>query len=518
MTDVNREEPRSLRDYLGVLRAHRLLIALVTLLAASLALAFSLAKSPTYEAKASLSFKDESQDVSLAGGTSVGTSDPADIAAAGAQTVTRPAVIARARKSLGLHEPARSIQDSVSGNVDPVSNLVTVTASRGSAVSAARVANAVARATAQIATRETQQRYLAAARTLQSSKLNGQSTGAFERQLQQERISRLLSLSAIAQPVQIQRLADVPGAPASPRPLRNTFFAALIGLILGCMAAFARDAFDQRLRSADEVVEHVDLPVLGSIRSEALGMQMPSQNGHTVVSDEELEAFRILRSALEFMHGEKPPRSVIVTSPMAEEGKSTVAACLACASSLAGKRTLLIGADLRRPVLAERFGAAQAPGLAEYLAGRVGPSDILQVIELARPATLWSNGHVGSGVAAPLAFVSSGGNVPQPGELLGSGRFHEFLAGVSTAYDFVVVDSSPLLPVVDTLELLPHVEAILLCLRLGQTTRDQAARAIAALEHTPWRPTGLVVTGIEPGAGSYYGYYAYRHAEPAASH
>lgn len=512
MKDRNRAEPRSIRDYLMVLRAHWLLIAFATLAAAGAALAYSLTKSPTYEAKASLSFKDPAQDAGLAGGTPVGSSDPSDIAAAGAQTVTRPAVLGHARRALGIREPVKQIQKSISTNVDPVSNLVTVTASTGNAPRSARLANAVARATKQVSARETQKRYLAAARRVQNSKLNNGSSSGLDRQLQQQRISNLISLSAIADPVQVQRLAEVPGAPASPKPVRDTLFAALIGLILGCILAFVRDALDQRLRSPEELAE-LDLPmVVGSVRNEALGIHLYSRNGSTAVPDQELESFRILRGALEFISGDEPPSTVVVTSPMAQEGKSSVAACLACASALAGKQTLLVESDLRRPVLAPRLGAAPAPGLADFLAGHIGPQEMLQVIQLEHPAPVSGNGSLRSGGTAPLVFISAGGHALRPGELLGSQQFADFLAEVADAYDMVVLDSSPLLPVVDTQELLPLVDAVLLCVRLGQTTRDQASAAMGALGLFPARPTGLVVTGTRPGAGSYYGYYSSREA------
>jgi len=515
-------EPRSIRDYLRVLRGHRTLIAVITLVAAGAALAYSLAKAPTYAARASLNFKDESQDLSLSG-VPAPASDPAKLAAAGAQTVTRPAVIARARKNLGMREPVGELQNAVSASVDPASNLVVVEASWGSAASAARLANAVAREAEHLATLEDRQRYRAAAHRLQlTSKSNSGPADQLNRQLQRERISRLLSLSAFAQPVQIERLASVPDSPASPKPFRDTILAAMLGLICGCIVAFARDAFDQRLRTAHEISQQVDLPLVGFVRTEALGITMPSQNGHATIADEELEAFRILRSNLEFLHGERLPRLVVVTSPMAEEGKSTVAAWLACASAFAGKTTLLLDSDLRRPVLAERLGAAAAPGLTDYLTGQANLQDTLQVIELEleRPLVASSNGQPGDpGPAgeAQLVFMSSGGRVVQAGEFLGSERFSEFLAQASRYYELIVLDAPPLLPVVDTLELLPQVDTVLLCIRLGQTTRDQASAAMAVLQHFPSRPAGLVVTGAEPGAGGYYGYYSYGRAGAGAA-
>jgi capsular exopolysaccharide synthesis family protein len=190
---------------------------------------------------------------------------------------------------------------------------------------------------------------------------------------------------------------------------------------------------------------------------------------------------------------------VAVTSPLAEEGKSTVAGLYAYVNALAGRRTVLIECDLRRPVVAARFGVEEEPGLTDYLLEEAKPREVLRSVRIEGPT------------AEPLPIIPGGRPAAQPAELLASSRFEEFLAQVATAYELVVLDCPPLLPVGDTLELLPQVEAVLLCIRIGQTTRDQAAAAKKALDHLPPRPTGVVVTGLDPGGeDDYYGYYSAR--------
>jgi succinoglycan biosynthesis transport protein ExoP len=177
---------------------------------------------------------------------------------------------------------------------------------------------------------------------------------------------------------------------------------------------------------------------------------------------------------------------------------------------VAGKRTLLVECDLRRPDLAERFGLAPAPGLTDYLARHADPQEILQMVELAHPvAGNGSSGSVAEEGAGTLVCITAGTPSPHPAELLGSDRFRHFLAQVSEAYDMVVLDTSPLLSVADTRELLPNVDGVVLCIRSSQTTREQALAVKAALEHYPHRPTGLVVTGLRPRDGASYGYYSY---------
>jgi Mrp family chromosome partitioning ATPase len=184
--------------------------------------------------------------------------------------------------------------------------------------------------------------------------------------------------------------------------------------------------------------------------------------------------------------------------------------------AMAGKRVLLIDCDLRRPTLAGRLHARPRPGLTEYLVGKVSAPDVLQTVKLplvgasngARPS---DNGHR-QGASASFVFVASGSHDSRSAELLGSPRLTEFLREAGGAYDAVVLDSSPLLPVSDTRELLPHVDAVILCARASQTTRDQAAAAKTALSQLPQRPTGLVITGVAAQADDYGAYaYAYAH-------
>jgi len=303
----------------------------------------------------------------------------------------------------------------------------------------------------------------------------------------------------------------VPETPASPKPLRSTIFGGLIGLMLGIGLAFVRDSLDRRLRDSNEIQEALDLPVVGMVRIEALGNAAYVPNGRGPMTDQDIESFRILRTNLEFLDVDEPITSVLVTSPLPEEGKSTVAASLAAANAAAGKRTLLVECDLRRPSLPERLSINRGPGLSDYLAGQASAGEILQVVTLSQ-TELSANGGAGAQVevtAGKLVVIAAGSQSIRPAELLGSQRFRDFLEAVCAAYDAVVIDTPPLLSVSDTLEIVPHVDSILVCIRADQTTRDQARAVKAALAHLPERTTGIVVTGLKPGREHDYGYYSY---------
>jgi capsular exopolysaccharide synthesis family protein len=173
------------------------------------------------------------------------------------------------------------------------------------------------------------------------------------------------------------------------------------------------------------------------------------------------------------------------------------------ASAEAGKRTLLVECDLRRPVLAGRFGLNEGPGLSDYLTGNAEPHEIIQVV-----TSDAGDDALREPPSEPLVCITAGSPPPRPADLLGSERFRAFLDEVSSVYDTVIVDTAPLLTVADTLEIVPHVSCVLLCVRLQQSTRDQANAAGEALARLPKRPTGLVLTDVQDTGEGYYGYYA----------
>ena len=227
-----------------------------------------------------------------------------------------------------------------------------------------------------------------------------------------------------------------------------------------------------------------------------------------------METFRILRTNLDYIDQGRPVKTVLVTSPLPEEGKTTVSIGLALASALGGRRTLLVEADLHRPVHAERLGLAKSPGLTDYLVGRAEPQDVVQLKDFVDPAAAVGDGVATNGAAPEarrlrLSCITAGTDSGNVGELFGSERFASFLEEVSEVYDLVVIDTAPLLAVAETSQLVPLADALLVCLRMGRTTTDQAQVGSEALERLPERPTGLVATGVTERAAGAYSYYSY---------
>ncbi len=288
-----------------------------------------------------------------------------------------------------------------------------------------------------------------------------------------------------------------PTSPSSPHPGRNTVLGAIVGFALALLFAFSRDSLDRRLRSSHDAHQALGMPILGQVRDSAMGHPGLAGKDNVRVSDADFEAFRVLRMNLGYLAADGPLRTLLVTSGLAQEGKSTVSMSLACASALAGQRTLLVECDLRRPTFAERLGIASTPGLTDFLQGKASPQDVLQVIDL--PGGASSNGaSEGNGEQSRLVAVTAGTRVENPAELLIGDRFKGFLEKVSKAYDLVILDTSPMLAVVDPLEIVPLVDAVLLCVRSQQTTREQARAARGALANLPARPIGAVIDRPRP--------------------
>jgi succinoglycan biosynthesis transport protein ExoP len=503
----------SLTDYIRVVRRHRLLIALVTVAFGVAAFVYSQTRTTKYEAVAQMTFADPFQDLNVVSGNNAVPSDtPAVRAANGATLVTSPRVTRKAQALLKQPNPACSVAASVLVQT----NNVAIKGTCPNADDAALYANRYAKATRAIGNTTARARIDrisdALSNQIQEAKQHPV-PGITAQQISslQQAVSRVTALKEVASPVQIVEPATAPNAPSSPKPIRDTGIGIALGLVLGLLAAFGRDALDRRLHSSHEVHEELGLPVLGRVSHAALGHAGLARNGQPPMSDADFEAFRVLRMNLGYLANGDPVRSVLVTSGLPEEGKSTVSAALASAAELAGQRTLLVECDFRRPCFARRFGISAEPGLTDYLLGQANPQDILQTVELVEPAQL--NGTKGSREvnrsAGTLVCIAAGSRVSNSAELLISDRFTDFLEKVSSAYDLVVLDGSPLLAVVDPMEILPHVDAAIICVRVQQTTREQVRAARIALSTLPHRPMGAVLTGMRRGDPDAYDYYGY---------
>lgn len=501
------DRPRyaTLRDYLRVIRSHRAIIAAVAAAFAFAGLALSLAQTPLYTAETTLSFRDLSQDVRILGNDAAPELAPDQRAAISAENLTSAQTARAVAKAVGGRDGPARIDSTVEARVGARTNFVVLAVTDEDPRTAARVANAYADYAKTEANEDLSDRI-----TLAIASLNREVQGppdTFEEQVAVQTISQLRTVREIIEPVAVEQRADVPTVTSSPRTKRNTVLALIFGLAVGLGAAFVRDAVDRRLHSSDDVHTELGMPILARVPIEAMGMTgFVGGAGDEDVSL--LESFRVLRTNLDFLQGGAEHSVVAVTSAQPEEGKSTVAISLASASAIAGRRTLLVECDLHRPCLADRLGIEPSPGLSDYLLGDAAPADVLQAVELAGPAD--DDGSVSGEDRASktMVCITAGRSVSNASELLASPRFGEFLRKVAKVYEMVVIDTSPMLAVVDPLQIIPLADTVLLCVRLSQTTREEARAAREALGRLPERPAAAVVTGVRRGEDG-YGYYGY---------
>jgi non-specific protein-tyrosine kinase len=197
------------------------------------------------------------------------------------------------------------------------------------------------------------------------------------------------------------------------------------------------------------------------------------------------EAYRQLRTNLQFIDVDNPPRIIAVTSAVSGEGKSITAINLAVALAETGARVCLIGGDLRRPTIAQSLGLVGDVGLTTVLIGRAPIDSVLQS-------------------AGPnLTVLTSGPVPPNPSELLISVHARETIQHVAAGVDFTIIDTAPLLPVSDGAEVATIADATIIVARVGKTTRDQAARSVEALAKVGERPVGVILNMVARIRGSY---------------
>jgi capsular exopolysaccharide synthesis family protein len=295
--------------------------------------------------------------------------------------------------------------------------------------------------------------------------------------------------------------AHIDPARVSPRPLRDIGIAAVLGLILGLMAGFVRDHFDRALRSREAVEQSFAIPVIGQIPFERSRRRGQTRAGISNVFGQSAEAYRALRANLQYLAVERPLRTILVTSASPEQGKTTVTANLAVSIARSGASTLTIEADLRRPRLGEALGLqASTPGLTSVLVGNARLQDAVQRLPLFPTANGDDEG------AAQLSFLPSGPLPPNPSELLSSVQMRTLLAEVSKQFDYVIIDSPPLLLVADALELTRVVDGTVLVVRRNRATKEDAREVRSLRDRLDIHLVGTVVTDAAP-VGAYYGEY-----------
>lgn len=284
--------------------------------------------------------------------------------------------------------------------------------------------------------------------------------------------------------------AGVSDTPISPRTKRNTALAIVIGLLAGIAVVFVRDRYDNKVHDEEEVQGVTDSPVLASVPSDGLLKErglIDFSSGATLAA----ESYRKLRTNLSFTSVDRPFRRIIVTSALEAEGKTTTAINLAAALAETGQRVVLVDADLRRPQVNHRTGRMGDVGFTNYLKGDGGMNDLLQATDV---ENFW--------------VLASGPKPPNPAELLGSKRAGEGIEELSAHFDYVIIDTPPLLPVTDAAVIARWADGVLLVARANQTRLPSIASSIEQLDAVQATLIGLVLTDVPTRGGAYkYGYY-----------
>ncbi|HYB76991.1 MAG TPA: polysaccharide biosynthesis tyrosine autokinase, partial [Candidatus Bathyarchaeia archaeon] len=312
--------------------------------------------------------------------------------------------------------------------------------------------------------------------------------------------------------VQVIDQARVPTRPAQPNIPRNITSGFFLSLAGGIGLAFLLEMLDNSVRSPDQVELVAGLPTLGMIPSgvrlnssygRALkpirsGSQiMPQQESVETISylrpqSQSAEAYRTLRTSILLSSWGAPPKVLLVTSPLAQEGKTTTSVNTAIVLAQRGARVLMVDADLRRPSIHKAFGVPQRPGLSEFLTGNTSEC----------PITPWT--HLPN-----LHVLPSGGSPPHPAELLGSAMMNNVLTEWRKQFDHIVIDTPPALSVTDAVLLSVQADSVILVIRSGQTTKQALRRARQLLAYVNSKIIGVVVNAMDLNASDYYYYYGY---------
>ena len=285
--------------------------------------------------------------------------------------------------------------------------------------------------------------------------------------------------------VRVVDAAEVPTVPSSPRIRRDLTMAALGGLLLAVSLVLVVEYLDNRIKDPDELFASIGIPVIGMVP------RVRDLNDTPLfprpVPPNLAEAIRSVRTNVLFSSADEGTRIVLVTSPGPGEGKSLIAGSLAWSLGQAEQRVLLIDADMRRPRVHEVVGCTQEPGLSDVLVGQSKMRDVVR-------KTL-----------VPGLSVIPGGHIPpNPAELLGSERFRSYVRGLGASYDWVVIDSPPVLAVTDASILTNVASGILLVTGADKTTRQAARTAVERLQSFNGRLIGAVLNGVDVAHSPYY--------------
>jgi capsular exopolysaccharide synthesis family protein len=437
----------TLRYYIQALRKRWLTIVAFAVLGVALAIGFTAVSNPVYTAKAT-SFVHMAGQGSQAQNGQVAES----LVQSYPDVVHSPAVLSPVIRDLKLDLTIRQLDQKITAANPPGTFLLTVQATDGSARQAQRIANAVASNLAR-------------------------------------EIDKLESASSpknAAVSVTVTTPAALPTSPTSPRPTLNVLLGLLAGLAIGICAAIVRDQMDLTVKSIEDLRRLSGASPLGTIRNDAEFQIKPLVATHEHSFG--IEDFRSIRTNLQFVDVDSPPRLIVVSSAVAEEGK-TVASCnIATTMAQADLKVCLVEGDLRRPRATSYLGLDGTIGLTDVVAG---------THELDNVLIPWHRGLV--------TVLPAGTTPPDPAQFLGSKAMRNLITELRERFDLIIIDAPPLLPVSDAAVLGALADGVILVARHRHVRRDQFTSAIASLDAVNAKLLGTVLTRVP--ARRRHGYY-----------
>lgn len=451
----------TLQDFFKLLRSRWLTICVTTLVALLGAVTVSLLTTPLYEATTRLF-------VSTSSGSSVseiyqGNRFSQERVISYAELLTGTTLAQRTIDKLGLDVSAGALRANVKASAKPDTVLINVTVIDQSPVRARDIANTLS------------DEFVTMVRELETPE-SGASPDAR---------------------VVVEQRASIPQVPVVPKTARNIGMGFILGLSLGIGLAILRDLIDNTVKDRDTLEKIVGAGIVGRIpEDKELRKQASISFDHD--NSPASEAFRKLRTNLQFLAVDNPPRVIVLTSSVPSEGKSTTAINLSLALAEAEHNVVLVDGDMRRPMLHKYLDLVGTVGFSTVLSGAASLDEALQKTRY-----------------PGLTVLTAGAIPPNPSELLGSQSARTLLGELRAKFDYVIVDSTPLLAVTDAAILGSGADGVLVVARFGQTKRDQLAHAMENLTSVGAGVLGAVFTMMPiRGRGSYgysYGYYGTGH-------
>ena len=446
---------------------------------------------------------------------------------------------------IGYRGGAEALLQQVSVGSKTGSDFITISVNAGNPHQAAAITNAFAQSL--VASLDNGVRYqIESALRLTETQLSQAPRGAAgldQRSTLQAQLTRLqLALNVPTLVAQQVDTALPPTSPSSPKPTRNAIFAFIVSLLCAVALAYGLERFDRRLKTPDEMEASYGRTLLGVLPHS--DDPAPMVDDAPALAADFREPFRILRTNIELESLDTPARTIVVSSAVPGEGKSTVARNMALAFRESGQSVAIVDLDLRNPQLPKLFGVTRNIGITDVLRhdltieeaaieieARLSSFDeLFEAMRTGRPAPKSGSlsdgktdgagngksangraGENGHGRHAGITLLCTGPRPANAPAVLASERLAEVLNQLRDEYDVVIIDSAPLLAVTDTVPLLRYADAALFVGRLDVTTRDTAKRLVEYLERIPdLNLLGIVANDLSRGDVSGYGYgYGY---------